>query len=174
MTLFVRADDPSAVRTLVAGLRDVEPDLPVTVAAMEDKTSYSLIPLRLAGSVIGIAGVTGLFLATTGIFGIIAYTVSRESRDIAIRVALGAEPRRVGTMIAARSVRLTFAGVAIGLVIALFASRLLSGMLFGVAAADPVSLAPVTFVFAGVSAIAAWAPARRAAGLDPARLLHEE
>jgi predicted permease len=174
MMLHVRASDPGAGSQVGALLKAIDPDLPAEVGRMAAMASFTLIPLRLAGSVLGLAGAIGLFLAATGVFGIIAYTVSRQYRDIAIRMALGAERRGVRAMVVGRALRMTLAGVALGVVAAIPAARLLRGLLNGVSAADPVVMVAVGVVFTAVAAVAACGPAWRASALDPAIVLRAE
>ena len=175
MMLHVRSDGrPGIAADLLAEMRALEPGLPVRLRTMAEATAFRLIPLRIAGSVLGGAGAIGLFLAATGVFGIIAWTVSRQSREIAIRLALGADRWRVRGMVITRAVRLTAVGLAIGIAAAVVAARLIRGLLYGVSTADPATLAGVALLFLVVTMVAAWVPARRASRADPAAVLREE
>jgi putative ABC transport system permease protein len=174
MVLFVRGERNGLEQTLSGLLHQIEPDLPAQTATMMEKTAFSLIPLQLAGSIMGAAGAVGLFLAATGVFGVVAFIVSRQARDIAIRMALGADRRRVRRTIVFHAYRLTIMGMLLGLGLAAISAQLLRGLLYGVGSTDPVALAAVIVVFTGVSVLASWLPARRASLLDPAILLREE
>jgi predicted permease len=174
MMLHVRADAATGLAAaLETELRNTLPGLPARIRTMTEATSFALIPLRVASSVLGVSGLIGLILAATGIFGLIAYIVSRQARDIAIRMALGAERRRVRQMVLARALRLTLIGLAAGILTAILAAQLIRSMLFGVTPADPIALTGVVLTFTVVSILAAWVPARRASAVDPARLLRE-
>jgi ABC-type antimicrobial peptide transport system permease subunit len=170
----VRGDDPALPAQLVTELRSIEPDLPGTATAMAQKTAFALLPLRLASAVLGAAGAVAMFLATTGIFGVIAYSVSRQVRDIAIRMALGAGRWQVRRMVVMRAYRLTLIGLAMGLVAAVFGARLLGGLLYGVGPGDPLAMVIVVVLFTCVSALAAYSPARRASSVAPAITLRQE
>jgi predicted permease len=175
MMLHVRSDGrPGIAASLGAEMRALEPGLPVRLRTMAEATSFRLIPLRIAGAVLGSAGAIGLFLAATGVFGIIAWMVSRQSREIAIRLVLGADRRRVRAMVMRRAMRLTALGLAVGLLAAIGAARLIRSLLYGVSVTDPVALAGVGVLFALVTLLAAWVPALRASRADPAAVLREE
>jgi ABC-type antimicrobial peptide transport system permease subunit len=116
----------------------------------------------------------GLGLGALGIYGVLAYLVSRRPREIGVRIALGARPASVMGMIVGRGPALTGVGLAVGLVGALGLGRFVAGMLYGVAPYDPITLAGVVVVLFCVSALGSWLPARRAAGVDPAVTLRAD
>jgi predicted permease len=175
MILHIRSDDrPGLPAALSAELHTLDSALPVRLRTLAEASSFTLIPLRVASIVLGGAGAIGLFLAATGVFGVVAYTVSRQMRELAIRMALGAERGEVRRMVVLRALRLTALGLAIGLGAAIFAAQLVRSFLYGVGTADPLALLAVTLSFTGVSILAAWAPARRASRLDPAIVLRAE
>jgi putative ABC transport system permease protein len=116
----------------------------------------------------------GLFLAATGIYGLLAYTVSRRTHEIGIRMALGARPGEVLTSTIWQGVGLVGAGLVLGTAAALAGGRILSKYLFGVHSSDPLTYAGVAIVFALVAVLATAVPARRAAGIDPVIALRYE
>jgi ABC-type antimicrobial peptide transport system permease subunit len=115
-----------------------------------------------------------LLLASIGIFGVLHYAVTQRFAEIGVRVALGAGPGDVARMVVGQGLRLAGIGVAIGVVGALAVTRLMSSMLFGVKASDPVAFAGAAAVLLAVAAVASWAPARRASRVDPVVALRAE
>jgi putative ABC transport system permease protein len=118
-------------------------------------------------------GLVGLLLAAIGIYGVTAYVVTSRTREIGIRIALGAQQRTVRRMVLKQGMTLTLAGAAIGLTLAAAAARLLSSMLFGVDAADPIAFGGAAILFCSVGALACYGPARRASGVDPIEALRQ-
>jgi putative ABC transport system permease protein len=142
--------------------------LPVSsVRSMEAIVLHSIAPPRFGMWLMLTFGVAALLLATTGIYGLVAYVVQQRTREIGIRLALGADTSRVKAMVVWRGMRLTLAGVAIGLLAAFGLSRLIARWLFGVQAADPVTFLIVPLTVAIVALLASWLPARRASRIDP-------
>lgn len=165
--------DPAAalgsIRQIVRGL---DADLPIyDVRTVEDHMGIALMPARLGGTVLGLFGLLGLTLAAVGIYGVMAYSVSRRRREIGIRIALGARRSRVIAMVLKDGLRMVVIGAAIGLVAAIGASRLVSGLLYGANALDPVAFIGVPLVLVGVAALAILVPARRAASVQPVTTL---
>lgn len=174
MTVVARtpADPQAALGRIREVVRAAEPDLPLyDVRTMADHMGVALLPARLGGSVLGVFGLLGLTLAAVGIYGVMAYSVARRTRELGIRVALGADRRRVVKMVVGEGLRMTLLGAAIGLVGAALATRLVAGMLYDVSALDPVAFVGVPLLLVGVAALAVYVPARRAAGADPMRAL---
>jgi putative ABC transport system permease protein len=124
----------------------------------------------LLGAVAGVAAA----LAFVGIYGVTAYTVSQRTREIGIRMALGAEPSRVRRMVVAQCLSIAGCGIAIGLVAAAILSRSLRGLLFGIEPLDALTFASVTVVFVIVVGVAAWLPSRRATAIMPVIALRAE
>jgi ABC-type antimicrobial peptide transport system permease subunit len=116
----------------------------------------------------------GLLLAAIGIYGVLAYSVARRTREIGVRMALGAARRRVVRMVLRDSLVPVVAGSVVGIVVALVATRLMRAMLYGVSPTDPVTFAVVTLVLLGVAVLASAVPATRAARVDPIVALREE
>ena len=115
-----------------------------------------------------------LLLAAVGVYGVIAYAVSRRTRELGIRLALGASARHVMRMVVAEGMALTAAGVAIGVAAALATTRLMKTLLYGIGATDPLTFALVPLLLAGVGLVACWIPARRATRIDPMVALRQE
>jgi ABC-type antimicrobial peptide transport system permease subunit len=121
----------------------------------------------MATTLLGLLGVLALVLAVVGLYGVIAYTVAQRTREIGIRMALGAARGTVVRMVLRQALALTAFGLAIGLVLAVLAGGLLSGQLIGISPNDPVSFVVTVAVLAVVALAASVIPARRAASLDP-------
>jgi len=119
-------------------------------------------------------GALALLLAGIGLYGLMAYNVTRRTQEIGVRVALGAAPKDVLSMILRETLGLTSIGIVLGLVCALAAAQVVAGMLYGVSAQDPLTLAAVSIVLTGVAALAGWIPARRAMRVDPMVALRYE
>jgi predicted permease len=168
--------DPSAVfKPLNAAVARVDPDLPLfDVRTMEQRLSGSLATARFNTLLLTILGSMGLVLAASGIYGVIAYFVSQRTQEIGVRMALGATRGAVIRLVLVQAMRPVIAGTAIGVASAVAASRVLSGQLFGVSRADPLTIAAVLATLVGVALVASAVPARRAAGVDPARALQAE
>jgi predicted permease len=169
VTLVVkRAGGPSVIPAVRAIVKQLNPNLPVVEAqALSTYVGIGLLPQRLALSVAGSLGVVGLLLAGVGIYGVTAYTVARRSREIGVRMALGATPRDVLTLVVRQGLVLAGAGIGAGLLIAFAVSRLVAGMLYGIGPGDPVTYAGAAAIFIVMTVAASWAPARRAAATDP-------
>lgn len=131
------------------------------------RTTFTLVML-------GIAAAVALLLGTIGVYGVISYIVSQRIREFGIRLAMGAEVRQIRRMVVGQGLRVAVIGVALGLAGGLALTRLMRALLFGVSAADPLTYAAVSFVLLGVSAVAAYVPARRASSVDPASALRHE
>lgn len=168
--------DPAALAAPVRErLRSLDPDIVIwNVSSMSARVSESVARQRFSLLLIGAFGVLALALAAVGIYGVLAYAVRRRSREIGIRMALGAAGGDVVRMVVGHGLRLAAAGLALGLVAALLVTRLMRSLLFQVSPADPLALGGVTAVLAAVAAAAAWLPARRATRVDPMTVLREE
>ena len=116
---------------------------------------------------LGVFAAVAMLLAAVGIYGVMSYAVTQRTREIGVRIALGARPRDVIGMVVVRGLILTSIGAAAGVALSLALTRLMSGMLFGVGAKDPLTFASVSLLLAGVALLACYIPARRAAKVDP-------
>jgi predicted permease len=165
--------DPVAVaQTARANALRVDPDQPVhSVTTMEQLLGDAVQLDRFAMLLITLFAVGGLITAAGGVYALLAYTVVQRRREIALRMALGASPRRVARSIVMESLVLAVAGGTIGLVGAAASSRLARTLLFGVAPQDPVTLVTAVAVLLVVVVAASWLPARRAALIDPGRAM---
>jgi predicted permease len=177
---FVRRDARVTAGTSLSNgirgvLKDVDPNLPlVGVQPLRDTADLGLLPQRLAASVAGSLGSVALLLAAIGLYGVTAFTVARRTREIGLRVALGANERRVKALIVGQALKLTLVGGGIGLALAFGLTRLLSDLLFGVSSLDPVAFGATTGALAIVAVLASYIPARRAARLNPVVALRAE
>jgi predicted permease len=176
-TLHVRTTgDPRAlVETMRREVQALDPSLPVfDVKTMTDHLGISLLPARLAGSVLGLFGFVALGLATVGIYGVMAQAVRQRTRELGVRVALGARPSDLLSMILAQSMRVALAGLAIGLAAALGLSRLVTSLLYGISPTDPATFVAIPALLAGVAMVASYIPARWAMKVDPMVALRHE
>lgn len=161
-----------AVRSQLAG---IDPDLaPFEIRSMRKMIDDSLLGLAYVASLLAVFGGIALVLAALGLYSVMAFVVTERTHEIGIRMALGAEARDILRMVARESILLTGAGLAVGLAGAFGIARLLSGLIFGVSAADPVAFVGIPVILAGVAVLAAWAPARRATRVEPLIALRHE
>jgi predicted permease len=177
MTIVVRAGgDPMAlVGPIRAEVRRLDPSLPVANARlMTDVVDASLATPRLTGSLFTIFAGLALLLAGVGVAGVLSYLVSRRRREIGIRLALGASRLNVLGLVVRRGVAYAGLGIAVGAVAALFLSRVLEGLLYGVAPRDPVIFAVVIGLLFAIAALASAVPALRASRVDPLEALRSE
>jgi putative ABC transport system permease protein len=173
--IILQGGDPQAVSAVARGIvREVNPGVPVRFRTLEGVFSASLSERRFSLLLMGVFAVTALVLAVTGIYGIISYLVAQRTREIGIRLALGAPVGAVRGMVLRSGVLLAAAGVALGLVSALAATRLLSGLLFGIGTRDPLTFVAVPLLLLGVAALASYVPARRTTRVDPIIVMRAE
>jgi predicted permease len=175
--LVMRASRPpeAIVGDLRGALRTLDPTLPVAgLHPLQDLVDRAISPRRFFLTLIGLFAATGLVLAALGIYGVIAYAVSRRTREIGIRMALGATRGEVRWQVLVGTLRTALAGGLVGMLGALAAGRLMSSMLFGVTATDPTTFVTAVVVIVSVSAFAAYLPARRASTVDPLVALRTE
>jgi predicted permease len=165
----------SLAAALAAEVRRLEPALPASaLVSAQEHMAFSLLPQRVASAVAGALGAIGLALSAVGIAGLVAYSVSRRTREIGLRMALGARTGDVLRLEMRRGIRPAVAGLALGTAAALASARLLSALLFGVDPIDPLTFASVLVVLAGTTLVASYFPARRAARVDPMTALRSE
>jgi putative ABC transport system permease protein len=177
MALVIRTPlDPLRLAPAVrAAVRELDRDLPLSdVAALSSAITRSTGTRRFSTALLGIFALLALLLASAGIYGVVSCSVTRRTREMGVRIALGATPGRIAAMVVGRALLLGAAGVAIGMAASLALTRLLRSMLFGVSAADPGVFAGAASFLLAVAALAAYLPARRAARVDPSVALRHE
>lgn len=165
--------DPSAaVATIRRAVAQIDKDLPLgDVAQMSDVVYTSVAPARFHTFLLALFAAIAVALAATGIFGVFSYSVSCRTREIGVRVALGASRAMIVRMVLREILILTAIGLVAGVLCALAASRLLGHLLFGVTASDPLTLAAVALALVAVAALAGYVPVRRAMRVDPMEAL---
>lgn len=170
-----RLDPASMTDTFRAAVRSVDADLPIArVATLKDVVSESVAQPRFAMLSLGAFGAIALLLASIGMFGVISYSVSQRTREIGVRMALGARRSSVLAMVLAQGLRLAAMGIAIGVIAALAVTRLMSRFLYGVRPSDPATYLALSALLAAVVLLATLIPARRAAAVDPMAALRQE
>jgi putative ABC transport system permease protein len=177
MTLLVRtAGDPGQwVDELRAAVAAIDPNLPlVDVGTLSGHLAGLLSQERLAATLLGLAALLALVLAATGLYGVIAYAVSRRTRELGLRMALGARRGDVLALVLRRGMALALAGLALGLAAAFAGTRLLEGFLYGTRRTDPLTFVTVSGLLLAVALLASYLPARTAARVDPLRALRHE
>jgi putative ABC transport system permease protein len=177
VTLQVRtAGRPEAViGTLRSQVQTLDNNLAITnVQTIQEIMSQGLWAPRMAAGLLTVFGGLALILAVVGVYGVLSYSVSQQTREIGIRMSLGAQPGEVLLLVIGQGFRLAAAGLVLGLLAAFALMRLLSTLLFGVSAHDPVTFAGVSLVLASAAILACYLPARRATRVDPIIALRYE
>jgi ABC-type antimicrobial peptide transport system permease subunit len=176
-TLVARGEgDPERLLALLRGeLQRLDRRIPLSSArTLTERMSLPLLPTRLGAAVLGSLGVLALLLAAAGIYGVTSYVVSRRTREIGIRLALGADRGQVQWLLVGDGMRTTLAGIGIGALLAAGLARLVERLLFGVSATDQPTYLGVAALLTAVALVASYVPARRAARSDPAQTLRSE
>lgn len=159
------------IRTEVAGL---DPSLPVVVEMMDQRVDQLADRPRFESALLGMFALVGVLLAATGIYGVISFMVVQRTQEIGLRMALGATRRDVLRLVARSGGRLIVIGAIVGLVASLLVSRGMTGLLYEIGPADPLTLFGVMLLMVTVALVATWIPARAASKLDPLVALHYE
>jgi putative ABC transport system permease protein len=168
--------DPARIASNIPGaIWALDKNLPVTrIRTMEEVRSISLASERMNLLLFGLFAVLSLALATIGIYGVLAYSVAQRTREIGIRLALGAHHKDVLRLVVSQGMRLAVQGILLGLFGAFALTRLMAGMIYGVSATDPVTFLSVAILLGLVAAAACYIPARRAMRVDPMVALRYE
>lgn len=178
MSVAVRttvADPISLIPAIRQAVQAVDPSAPVmNPQAMDERVAESLGRIIFFSTLLWIATGVALLLAAVGMYGVISYVVTRRTREIGMRIALGARPAMVERGIVGSSLRLAAIGLVVGVGLALGTTRVLQGLLFGVEPGDPVVIGGAAALLAVVAVVASWIPARRAARIDPSEALRAE
>ena len=176
-TLVVRTN--GVPRSLIPTLRNEIQNMDATLPLYDIKTltehmNIPLFPARMAANVLGSFGVLALVLAAIGIYGVMSYVVAGRTREIGLRMALGAQLRQVRQLILRQGMMLAGIGLILGLAVVFVLARFLTSMLYGVSPSDPVTFLGISFLLAMVALLACYLPARRAARIDPMIAIREE
>ena len=177
MFIVVRSSTTTAVLTpaITKELRALDPELPAfEFKTMEQRLSDTLSRRRFSTFLLGVFSLVALVLAAIGIYGVVAYSVTQRTQEIGIRMALGAEPGKIMSMIVRHSLVLVVVGVVLGLVGAFALTRVMSSLLFRVSATDTLTFVAPPLILAAVALLASYFPARRAARVDPTVALRSE
>jgi putative ABC transport system permease protein len=168
-------DASIAAAAMRNAVRAVDPNLPVyDMKPMETLLANSLAPRQFVMRLLGFFAIAALFLAALGLYGILAYTITQRTREIGIRMALGAERTAVMRLVVGQGLRLAGAGVVIGILAAILLGRFLESQLFEVRSFDPLTIAATVCALMTAALLASWLPARRAMRADPAVTLRHE
>ena len=175
LQLRTKGDPSTVVPLLRSEVAALDPTLPVAnLRTLDNHLGIALMPARLAGGSLAVFGLLGLLLASVGIYGVTSYSVSQRTREIGIRMAIGAARGEVVGLVMRQGLTMVGLGAGIGLALAFGAAQLIRGLLYGGNALDPVTFIGVPAILAAIAALAIWIPARRAAGVDPVMAIRSE
>ena len=174
VVLRTSVDPTSVVPSLRRAVAEIDPDLPLaSLGTMDDVVKTVTAQPRLASGLLGIFALAAFLLAVVGVYGVVAYSVARRTREIGVRLALGARQRQVIGLMVREGARPALIGVAVGVLAALAATSLLRDLLFGVSPTDPVTFVSVPLVLVFISLLASWIPARASTRVTPVEALRE-
>ena len=177
--LFVLVRSDSSPAGLLPAVRQtvtsLDPEQPVYLTqTMEEVLATAAFQQRVSALLLGIFATVALVLAAIGIYGVMSYAVSARTQEMGVRLAIGAQRRDVMWLVLGHVLKLAAIGLAIGMVVLVLGGSALEGLLFGVRAADPITMIVVAVLLTAVAVVAAWAPAWRAARVDPIEALRYE
>jgi predicted permease len=168
-------DVAGTTRAIQQTIREIDPTLPTFGArSMRDAADASIAQLSFTMIVLGVAAGVTLILGVVGLYGVIAYVVTLRTRELGVRIALGAQPRAVATMVTMQGLALSGVGIVVGLGLAVLVARFLRSFLFEVAPTDPTILGGATLILVAFASLASWIPARRAARVNPLEALRAD
>jgi predicted permease len=170
----MNAEDAGAISTLRREIAALDPNLPIQVNPLHKHAGFQLWAAKMFAGMLTVFGGLSLLLAAIGMYGVVSYAVAQRTREIGIRMALGARSGDVLKMIIKQGLRLTLTGMAIGLPVALAMTRVVVNILYGVTWTDPLTFAGVVIFLMSMALLACYVPARRAARIDPMAALRYE
>jgi predicted permease len=175
LKLLAKTNGETAIGEIRSLVRAMNVNLPVTeTLPLADVTAFGTIPQRIASAISGTLGVVGLLLAAIGIYGVTSYAVNQRTREIGIRVALGADQRNVMRLVLRQGLGLAAIGIVIGMVLAAAGAPLIRSLLYGISGLDPITFGGAAITFALIALLASYVPARRALAVDPMIALRNE
>jgi putative ABC transport system permease protein len=175
LAIRVEGDPRRALAPIQRAIESADPSVPVTqVSSMEGTMRASYAEVRLGGVVLIVSAALTLFLAAVGLYGVVSYLVTQRTKEIAVRLAVGARPGEVVAMLLRQGLRPIGVGGAIGLIVSVAAAPLLSRWLFGIAPIDVATILTALATVTLVALIASYVPARRAGATDPAAVLRSD
>ena len=168
-------DVAATTRAIQQAIREVDPTVPTfDVRSMRSAADASIAQLSFTMVVLGVAAGVTLILGVVGLYGVIAYVVTLRTRELGVRIALGAQPTAVAAMVARQGLTVSGIGIVVGLVLVVLVARFLRSFLFDVAPTDPGTLASATLILVAFAFLASWIPARRAARVNPLEALRAD
>jgi predicted permease len=175
LLIKTRTDPKGGLPGVRAAIQELDPSVAIFgISPLDKATEISLLPIRIAGGFASILGIVGLLLGATGIYGVVSYLARNRTREIGIRIALGAKPSQVMRFVSAEAMRWTITGLVLGLAAALGVAQLIKNLIYGVASVDPVAFGGIALILCATAYAACWIPARRATKVDPTVALREE
>jgi putative ABC transport system permease protein len=167
--------DPAAIFSAARQIvRELDPSVPPNFSSLAEAVSGSVQPRRFNLILVGLFAGTALLLAMAGMYGVMAYSVTRRTNEIGVRMALGASQKSVLRLVLGQGLLTAVVGVFLGLIVSFAVTRTLGSLLFGISPADPITFAAVTLLLVSVAMLASYIPARRASKVDPMVALRYE
>ena len=168
-------DDAAALRAINAIIRDLDPQIGVMESkTMQEHMQLTIWPAKIGGLLLAMLGGLALILAATGLFGVVSISTARRTRELGIRMALGATPRNAIQLVLREGMALVMVGSLLGITLAFGLAQLIQRFLYGTGSADPLTFVVVPMLLIGVSLLASWLPARRAAAIQPVQALRQD